>query len=184
MLERSLLIRLALFVPFALFVGLSTILLLGLDKNPTELPSALVGKKFPSFTLIALNEERGMLSEEDITGEVALVNVWATWCYACRIEHAMLNQLNEQGVKVIGLNYKDERQSAKNWLDLRGDPYAFSIFDVRGILGLDLGVYGAPETYLIDAKGVIRHRRVGVVDERVWSNEFQDLYAQLKEESQ
>jgi len=96
----------------------------------------------------------------------------------------MLNQLNEQGVKVIGLNYKDERESAKNWLDLRGDPYAFSIFDVRGILGLDLGVYGAPETYLIDAKGVIRHRRVGVVDERVWSNEFQDLYAQLKEESQ
>ena len=107
-------IRLALFVPFALFVGLSTILLLGLDKNPTELPSALVGKKFPSFTLIALNEERGMLSEEDITGEVALVNVWATWCYACQIEHAMLNQLNEHGVKVIGLNYKDERQSAKN----------------------------------------------------------------------
>ena len=177
-------IRLALFVPLALFIGLSALLLLGLDKDPTELPSALVGEKFPSFTLIALDEEQGMLSEKDLIGEVALVNVWATWCYACRIEHPMLNQLNEQGVKVIGLNYKDERGSAKKWLDLRGDPYAFSIFDVRGSLGLDLGVYGAPETCLIDATGVIRHRRVGVVDERIWTNEFQDLYAQLKEESQ
>jgi cytochrome c biogenesis protein CcmG/thiol:disulfide interchange protein DsbE len=96
----------------------------------------------------------------------------------------MLNQLNEQGVKVIGLNYKDERESAKNWLDLRGDPYAFSIFDVRGSLGLDLGVYGAPETSHGDARGDLRQRRVGVVDERVRRNEFQDLYVQLKEESQ
>jgi cytochrome c biogenesis protein CcmG/thiol:disulfide interchange protein DsbE len=91
----------------------------------------------------------------------------------------MLNQLAEQGVKVIGLNYKDNREAAIAWLKERGDPYAFSVFDERGRLGIDLGVYGAPETYLLDAAGTIRYRRVGVVDDRVWNNEFRDLYAQL-----
>lgn len=181
--------RLTLFIPLLVCLALGAFLYSSLDSDPQELPSALIGKPFPEFSLPDLNDAERQRNPSDFRGDdgkgrVVLVNVWATWCYACRIEHAMLNQLNEQGVKVIGLNYKDERESAKNWLDLRGDPYAFSIFDVRGSLGLDLGVYGAPETYLVDARGVIRHRRVGVVDERVWSNEFQDLYVQLKEESQ
>ena len=171
--------RLALFLPLVLFAVLSTILLLGLDKDPSELPSALVGEPFPSFSLPALHDADRALDERDIIGEVVLVNIWATWCFACRIEHAMLNQLAEQGVKVIGLNYKDNREAAITWLNERGDPYAFSVFDERGRLGIDLGVYGAPETYLLDATGTIRHRRVGVVDDRVWNNEFRDLYAQL-----
>ena len=87
-------------------------------------------------------------------------------------------------VKIIGLNYKDNRADAFDWLTLRGDPYVFSVFDLRGSLGIDLGVYGAPETFLIDAQGMIRYRRVGVVDERVWSNEFAGLYAKLKAEAQ
>ncbi|KRO93360.1 MAG: DsbE family thiol:disulfide interchange protein [Proteobacteria bacterium] len=171
--------RIALFLPLALFAVLTVVLLLGLDKDPAELPSALVGEPFPIFSLPSLHDANQMLAEQDILGDVVLVNVWATWCFACRIEHAMLNQLAEQGVKVIGLNYKDNREAAIDWLRKRGDPYAFSIFDERGGLGIDLGVYGAPETYLLDATGTIRHRRVGVVDDRVWNSEFRDLYAQL-----
>ncbi|MFQ3345824.1 MAG: cytochrome c biogenesis protein CcmG/thiol:disulfide interchange protein DsbE [Porticoccaceae bacterium] len=171
--------RIALFLPLGLFAVLTLVLLLGLDKDPAELPSALVGEPFPIFSLPSLHDANQMLDEQDILGDVVLVNVWATWCFACRIEHAMLNQLAEQGVNVIGLNYKDNREAAIDWLRNRGDPYAFSIFDERGGLGIDLGVYGAPETYLLDATGTIRHRRVGVVDDRVWNSEFRDLYAQL-----
>ena len=171
--------RIALFVPLVIFVGLSLVLLLGLDKDPTELPSALVGEPFPAFNLPALSDEQSRLTEQDVKGDVMLVNVWATWCFACRIEHPMLNNLSAQGVKVVGLNYKDQRASALDWLAERGDPYRFNIFDTQGSLGIDLGVYGAPETYLVDADGIIRHRRVGVVDERVWNAEFRELYDQL-----
>jgi cytochrome c biogenesis protein CcmG/thiol:disulfide interchange protein DsbE len=171
--------RLALFVPLALFIGLSLVLLLGLDKDPTELPSALVGEPFPAFNLPSLEDEQGTFTEQDLKGDVLLVNVWATWCFACRIEHPMLNELSQQGIKIVGLNYKDQRAGAKAWLVERGNPYQFNIFDAQGSLGIDLGVYGAPETYLVDAEGIIRHRRVGVVDERVWNAEFRALYKQL-----
>ena len=171
--------RLALFIPLALIVGLSLVLLLGLDKDPTELPSALVGEAFPVFNLPSLKDKQNVVTEQDFNGEVVLVNVWATWCFACRIEHPMLNKLSEQGVKIIGLNYKDQRAGALAWLVERGDPYQFNIFDAKGSLGIDLGVYGAPETYLVDADGIIRHRRVGVVDDRVWESEFRAIYEQI-----
>ena len=171
--------RLALFVPLALFIGLSLVLLLGLDKDPTELPSALVGEPFPAFNLPSLKDEQSTLTEQDLKGDVLLVNVWATWCFACRIEHPMLNKLSQQGVKIVGLNYKDQRAGAVAWLVERGNPYQFNVFDAQGSLGIDLGVYGAPETYLVDAEGIIRHRRVGVVDERVWNAEFRVLFEQL-----
>ena len=176
--------RLALFVPLALFAGLSLVLLLGLDKDPTELPSALVGEPFPAFNLPSLTAEQQFVTEQDFKGDVVLVNVWATWCFACRIEHPMLNELSAKGVKIIGLNYKDQRAEAKEWLAERGNPYQFNIFDAQGQLGIDLGVYGAPETFLVDASGIVRHRRVGVVDERVWNTEFRALYEQLTESDQ
>lgn len=176
--------RLAMFLPLALFLVLSIILLMGLEKDPAVLPSALIGEKFPEFDLIALDDEHRRVSKADIIGEVALVNVWASWCYACRIEHKTLNQLSEQGIKIIGLNYKDQMHDAMLWLENLGDPYALSVSDLKGRLGLDLGVYGAPETYLIDSQGTIRYRRVGVVDHRVWNNEFRDLYDQLLVEAQ
>ena len=175
--------RLALFVPLVLFIVLSVVLLLGLDKNPQELPSALIGDPFPDFFLPALDDSQQIVSPEDFKGQVLLVNVWATWCFACRIEHPMLNKLAEQGVVIVGLNYKDQRAEAKDWLDQRGNPYQFNIFDTEGSLGIDLGVYGAPETYLVDAQGYIRHRRVGVVDEVIWDQEFRSLYEQLIGES-
>ena len=176
--------RLALFVPLALFAGLSLVLLLGLDKDPTELPSALVGEPFPAFNLPSLMAEQQVVTEQNFKGDVVLVNVWATWCFACRIEHPMLNELSAKGVKIIGLNYKDQRAEAKEWLAERGNPYQFNIFDAQGQLGIDLGVYGAPETFLVDASGIVRHRRVGVVDERVWNTEFRALYEQLTESDQ
>lgn len=170
--------RLALFVPLVVFLILSLFLFKGLDRDPTELPSALVGEAFPAFTLPALDDGR-LLTEQDLKTQVTLVNVWATWCFACRIEHPMLNQLADQGVAIVGLNYKDQNTKAQSWLEQRGNPYLFNIVDAQGGLGFDLGVTGAPETYLVDAKGVIQYRRVGVVDQRVWDDEFKALYSDL-----
>lgn len=171
--------RLALFIPLSLFAVLTLILLLGLDKDPTELPSALVGEPFPAFAMPSLQDPESLVTQQDFADQVVLVNVWATWCFACRIEHPSLNALAEQGVKIIGLNYKDQRKAAQLWLLERGNPYSFNIYDELGSLGIDLGVYGAPETYLVDAQGIIRHRRVGVVDKRVWEAEFAALYQEL-----
>jgi len=171
--------RIALFVPLVVFAILSLFLLKGLDRDPTELPSALVGEPFPSFTLPSLANDQEILSERDLDSQVVLVNVWATWCFACRIEHPMLNQLAAEGIAIIGLNYKDQDQQAIQWLKQKGNPYVFNIVDAQGSLGFDLGVTGAPETYLVDAQGIIRYRRVGVVDQRVWDDEMSSLYQQL-----
>ena len=171
--------RIALFVPLVVFAILSLFLLKGLDRDPTELPSAMVGESFPTFTLPSLSDNQQLLTERDIDSKVVLVNVWATWCFACRIEHPMLNQLAAEGVNIIGLNYKDKNDQALQWLEQKGNPYLFNIVDAQGSLGFDLGVTGAPETYLVDASGTIRYRRVGVVDQRVWDDDIKDLYQQL-----
>ena len=176
--------KFAVFAPLALFLGLSMILFLGLDKDPSILPSALVDKEFPEFDLMALDDEYRQITREELLGDVTLVNVWASWCYACSVEHNMLNKLSDRGVKIVGLNYKDQVEDAMLWLENLGDPFVYSVSDIRGRLGLDLGVYGAPETFLVDAQGIIRYRRVGVIDERVWRNEFRDLYAELLVEAQ
>ena len=170
-------------IPLGIFVGLIVILGVGFTLNdPKLLPSAKIGQPFPEFSLPDLKNPEQQRSQDEIKGP-ALVNVWATWCFACRIEHPMLNDLAKQGIKIVGLNYKDQRSEAIKWLDERGNPYLFNIFDAEGNLGFDLGVYGAPETYLVDVEGTIRHRRVGVVDQRIWDKEFRDLYQQLLKEA-
>ena len=175
-------IRFALFLPVALFVALSVVLLLGLVGDPTELPSALVGEPFPAFNLEALDPEQGFIDKQQLIGEVALVNVWATWCYACRIEHAKLNQLAESGVKIIGLNYKDSNSKASAWLEKHGNPYLFSIYDPRGDLAFDLGVTGAPESYLIVNNQVIGHIQ-GEMNQRKWDTIFLPLIQKAKKGS-
>lgn len=160
--------RFILFIPLVIFIGIGIFLWRGLQLDPTELPSALLNKPLPQFQLSSLYDEGIELTEADLKGEAALVNVWATWCPSCKQEHAQLNRIKAEGYKVIGINYKDDRQKAKIWLEKYLDPYASNIFDVEGSLGLDLGVYGAPETYVIDAAGIIRYKHVGVVDEKVW----------------
>lgn len=162
--------RLLLFIPLALFISLSFFLWKGLSIDPRELPSALIDKPFPEFQVATLLQPERMLSKADFIGKPVLVNVWATWCPSCRQEHEQLLRIAQDNkINIIGLNYKDERAAATNWLRQLGNPYAFNIYDEAGMLGLDLGVYGAPETYLLDAQGVVRHRHVGVVTAQTWA---------------
>ncbi|MCK5889448.1 MAG: DsbE family thiol:disulfide interchange protein [Methylococcales bacterium] len=162
--------RLLLFIPLVLFIVLGAFLWKGLSIDPRELPSALLNKPFPAFKVAALRDANKILTKADFMGKPVLVNVWATWCPSCRKEHAQLLAIaKEARVPVIGLNYKDDRNAALAWLEQLGDPYQFNIFDERGMLGLDLGVYGAPETYLLDEKGIIRYRQVGVMTAQAWA---------------
>jgi cytochrome c biogenesis protein CcmG/thiol:disulfide interchange protein DsbE len=170
--------RLKLFAPLMLFAVLAIFLFRGLGLDPSEMPSALIDRPLPDFRLPRLGEA-GMLSAADMKGQAGLPNVWATWCPSCRVEHPYLLQLAEGGVPIYGLNYKDDDSAALRWLDELGNPYRFNIADREGTLGLDLGVYGAPETYLLDAAGIVRYRHVGVVDEVVWQTLLQPLYLEL-----
>ena len=174
--------RLKLFLPLILFALLAIILFRGLGLDPSEMPSALIDRPLPAFSLPALGEAR-LLSEADVTGQPALLNIWATWCPSCRVEHPYLQQLADKGVPIFGINYKDDDSAAQRWLDELGNPYRFNIADREGTLGLDMGVYGAPETYLLDARGVVRYRHVGVVDENVWQTILEPLYLKLVKES-
>tara|TARA_R110001599_G_scaffold353795_2_gene597920 strand:- start:65200 stop:65754 length:555 start_codon:yes stop_codon:yes gene_type:complete len=170
--------RLKLFLPLIIFAVMSIFLFRGLSLDPQSLPSALIDQPLPEFSLPVLGQDR-LIQRQDIVGEPALLNVWATWCVSCRVEHPYLLQIGTSGVPIYGINYKDEDAAAQRWLTELGDPYRANITDREGTLGLDLGVYGAPETYLVDANGVIRYRHVGVVDERVWQTILQPLYQQL-----
>ena len=170
--------RLKLFLPLLIFVVMSVFLFRGLSLDPQALPSALIDQPVPEFSLPVLGQER-LIQRQDILGEPALLNVWATWCVSCRVEHPYLVQIGESGVPIYGINYKDEDAAAQRWLTELGNPYRANIVDREGTLGLDLGVYGAPETYLVDVNGVVRYRHVGVVDERVWQTILRPLYQQL-----
>jgi len=174
--------RLKLFAPLMLFAVLAIFLFRGLGLDPSEMPSALIDRPLPDFSLPRLGEA-SLLSVADVKGRAGLLNVWATWCPSCRVEHPYLVQLAEGGIPIYGLNYKDEDSAALRWLDELGNPYRFNIADREGTLGLDLGVYGAPETYLLDAAGIIRYRHVGVVDETVWQTILQPLYLKYQKES-
>ena len=167
--------RLKLFLPLFVFALLSMFLLRGLWLDPAAMPSALLGKPLPEFSLPGLGEP-GQRSRADLAGRAGLLNVWATWCPSCRVEHPYLLELAQRGIPIYGLNYKDSDPAALRWLEDLGNPYRFNIADREGTLGLDLGVYGAPETYLIDPAGVIRYRHVGVVDDNVWRNVLAPLY--------
>ncbi|MGD2007820.1 MAG: DsbE family thiol:disulfide interchange protein [Cellvibrionales bacterium] len=163
--------RARLFLPLVVFLGLGAFLFRGLSLDPTALPSALVNRPLPEFRLQSLDSGEE-LARDDVVGETMLVNVWATWCYSCRVEHSFLLELAGRGVKILGLNYKDESAAAVDWLTELGDPYAVSVADTEGILGLDMGVYGAPETYVVDAEGIVRYRHVGVLDAEVWDRDM------------
>ena len=161
--------RLLLFIPLLLFIILGGFLWKGLSIDPTALPSALLNKPFPEFKTESLQTPDRLVSHQDLIGQPVLVNVWATWCPSCRKEHQQLLTIAQtSGIPIIGLNYKDERTAALNWLQQLGNPYQFNIYDQSGMVGLDLGVYGAPETYLLDAQGIIRHRHVGVLTAQDW----------------
>ena len=163
------------FIPLAAFALLALLLFKGLSIDPTALPAARLGQPFPDFS------QQELLTEEVIGASAlqprpALVNVWATWCYSCRVEHPYLLALAAQGVPIYGLNYKDESDKARQWLSELGDPYRLNIADRDGTVGLDLGVYGAPETYVLGPDGVIVHRHVGVLDEAVFERDIRHFF--------
>ena len=159
------------FAPLIAFLALVVLLVRGLALDPMDLPSARIGDPLPDFVLPVLGND-AMRSPDGWQGKPALINVWATWCFSCRVEHPYLLDLAKTGVTIYGLNYKDDPQKAEKWLDDLGNPYAETVVDVKGTFGLDLGVYGAPETYVIDAQGIVQHRHVGVVDETVWREQL------------
>lgn len=168
--------RLKLFIPLAIFVVLAVVFALALKMDRRELPSALVGKTVPPFSLSTVKEPAKIITETDLKGErYALINVWATWCSPCRQEHPYLMKLAQRGVVIYGVNAKDDRELANQWLAQHGDPYQFSVFDVEGKLGLDLGVYGYPETFLIDKDGTILLRKISVMSEKMWQEDFKPL---------
>lgn len=175
--------RLKLFLPLVIFAMLAALLFGRLGEDPEYLPSALIDKNIPAFTLPELHEAARTLTEKDLRGEPGLLNVWASWCFACRIEHPFLTKIaSEYGVPVYGLNYKNDVDEAKKWLQEFGNPYRFNIVDRSGRLGIDLGVAGAPETFVFDQLGRIRHRHIGIVDDKVWSDTLQPLLQQLRAE--
>ncbi|WP_371188248.1 DsbE family thiol:disulfide interchange protein [Thalassotalea maritima] len=170
-------------IPLFLFLLLGVLLYRGLSLNPQELPSALVGKTFPEFSLQKLGDEKQTLSSADFNPGIKIINVWATWCPSCKVEHPFLLKLSKDTrFSVYGINYKDERQAAKEWLAYYQDPYVFSIYDDNGRLGLDLGVYGAPETFVVDHNNVIRKRFAGVLEKNVWQREFMPLINSIEME--
>lgn len=168
-------------LPIALFVVVIGFLAVGLERDPRLVPSPLIGKPVPAFSLPTLQDADGTaVDATSLRGRVYLLNVWASWCVACREEHPVLNALAARGaVAIIGLNYKDERDDAQRWLAARGNPYTMTLFDHQGHLGLDLGVYGVPETFLVDADGVIRYKHVGPLSDNVLEEEVLPLVAGL-----
>jgi cytochrome c biogenesis protein CcmG/thiol:disulfide interchange protein DsbE len=177
--------RLSFVIPGVVFLVLAAFFMVALFffEDPNKLPSALVGQDVPAFSLPDLLEPETPRTPQDLSAASAagpyLLNVWATWCPTCYAEHQFLGELRELGVTVHGINYKDDREAALQWLDDLGDPYGINVFDPEGRLGLELGVYGAPETFVVDAQGVIRHRHVGDVNARNFAAELEPLLRQL-----
>jgi cytochrome c biogenesis protein CcmG/thiol:disulfide interchange protein DsbE len=165
--------KLFLFMPLIVFLGMGVFLYQGLFLNPKVLDSALEGKPVPAFQLENLAVPGDMLTEQTLKGKVSLLNVWATWCPSCKYEHPFLLSLaRQQLLPIHGINYRDDRQMAIRELARDGDPYSSNIYDKDGRLGLDLGVYGAPESFLVDHNGIIRFRYAGPIDNRVWETSF------------
>lgn len=170
------------YIPVSVFVVLAVVMWRGLYLDPKELPSMLIDKPLPAFALTTV--EGAAITQQDLPQQVFLLNVWGSYCLPCLIEHATLMRLAEAGeIPVVGVNYRDKQELALRWLDDNGNPFAFSILDEDGRFGIDLGVYGAPETYLVDAEGVIRFRHVSVLDEQVWAEKFVPAIAELRREN-
>jgi cytochrome c biogenesis protein CcmG, thiol:disulfide interchange protein DsbE len=160
------------------FIALVALLALGLRLNPREVPSPLVGKAAPHFELPLLKAPEQRFSQKDMLGKVWVLNVWASWCPPCLVEHPVVSDLAKR-VPVVGLNYKDQRGDALPWLARNGDPYALSVFDLDGRIAIDYGVYGVPETYVIDRKGVIRYKHIGPLTPEVSQKKLQPLVEEL-----
>jgi len=167
-------------VPLLLFGVIAIFLALGLKLDPREVPSPLIGKPAPGFSLPSLGDPQKMVSNEDFKDKIWLFNVWATWCVSCRAEHETLVNLNKQiDVPIVGLDWKDETAAAQQWLQSLGNPYEAIAFDASGRTAIDWGVYGAPETYVIDQQGIIRYKHTGPLTDEILRDKILPLIKEL-----
>jgi cytochrome c biogenesis protein CcmG, thiol:disulfide interchange protein DsbE len=173
--------RMSFFIPLAVFLGIVGLGYLGFGLGDRAvLPSPLVGKPFPAFSAPRLDPAGEQVDQTVLLGRPLLVNVWATWCPTCKAEHEFLETLKQrEGLEIVGIVYKDDPDAARRWLRLYGNPYSFNLQDVDGRIGVELGVYGAPESFLLDAEGRIVYKRVGDVNERIWRDEMAPRLAQM-----
>jgi len=170
-------------IPLAVTLLLSVFLFRGLFLNPQEIPSALIGKPVPAFDLKRLDAE-GRVTRDALLGKVYLVNVWASWCSVCSAEHPLWEKFRNSGVRftLVGYNYKDDPRAARSWLQSHGNPYDLILADPDGKTAIDFGVYGTPETFLIDKKGLIREKVIGLVSEEIWRERIAPLIKRLEAE--
>jgi cytochrome c biogenesis protein CcmG/thiol:disulfide interchange protein DsbE len=172
--------KLRLLLPLALFLVLAVFLARGLKLDPREVPSPLIGKPAPTFELTRLDDAAQVIRRDDMLGKVWMLNVWASWCAACRDEHPLLVEFSRRKLlPIYGLNYKDKRPDGLGWLQQFGNPYDASLFDEKGRVGLDFGVYGVPETFIIDKQGVVRFKQIGPVTPEVIRDKIEPLVRQL-----
>lgn len=170
-------------IPLVLFGALVALLVFGLGSDPRKVPSPLVGKPVPVFSLPELNDPSRTVSDANLKGTVSLVNVWASWCGSCRAEHEALMALSDlPGFQIVGLNWKDDGNDAKTVLRMTGNPYDIIGYDPDNTVGIDWGVYGAPETFVVDRNGIIRHKHIGPIDGTVWEETLKPLITQLQAE--
>ena len=168
-------------LPLVLFAVLVGFLAVGLTLNPREVPSPLVGKPAPAFTLPQLHDQEKTFSPADMIGQVWLLNVWASWCGGCKEEHPVLMRMAKAGdVPIYGMDYKDRRDEALTWLRRQGNPYPLIAVDEAGRIGIDYGVYGVPETYVIDKQGVIRYKQIGPLDDDLMAKTILPLVQELR----
>ncbi|MBU1187697.1 MAG: DsbE family thiol:disulfide interchange protein [Gammaproteobacteria bacterium] len=168
-------------LPVAVFMALCVLLFVGLRMADQKdiIPSPLIGKPAPEFALSTLDGDQ-LIRRDDLLGQPYLLNVWASWCPGCRVEHEQITAIAESGLlPVIGLNYKDAEDDARRWLNQFGNPYQQILVDADGKVGIDFGVYGAPETFLVDADGIIRFKQVGILDQRTWETSLRPLIQSL-----
>ncbi|MCG6970148.1 MAG: DsbE family thiol:disulfide interchange protein [Gammaproteobacteria bacterium] len=170
-------------VPLIIFIVVAAFLYRGLSLNPREVPSPFINKPAPDFTLQKLENMGEQFSNKDMLGKVWLLNVWASWCVACRQEHPLLVQMRRRGeIPIYGLNYKDAPSQARQWLKQHGDPYEISVVDFQGNVGIDYGVYGVPETFIIDKRGIIRHKVIGPISTNILNECVMPLVKVLEQE--
>ena len=168
-------------LPFVVFLIMAAFMYVGLGLNPHEVPSPLVGKTAPAFALPQLHEPAKHFSPQDMKGKVWLFNVWASWCTACEYEHPLFMELSRRNlVPLYGMDYKDKREDGMAWLQQHGNPYTLVVSDAEGRVGIDYGVYGVPETYMIDKQGVIQYKHIGVVTEKDLSEKILPLVKELQ----
>jgi cytochrome c biogenesis protein CcmG/thiol:disulfide interchange protein DsbE len=172
--------RLGFLIPLFAFVVLAVVLAIGLNRDPREVPSPLIDKPAPTFRLTRLEDPATTIALADLRGKVWMLNVWASWCVACRDEHPLLVAFSKKNVvPIYGLDYKDQRDDGMAWLSRMGNPYQASLFDGEGRTGIDYGVYGVPETFIIDKTGTIRMKHIGPLTPDVIATDIEPLVRKL-----